>query len=455
MNTDITLKFNTGELKGKKITFSNHEIVTIGRDVDSCTLGIHRDVDSCTVVIPKSYQTVSQIHCTLKIDSPFVIVSDLNSKNGTWLNGDEIGGRAFDFSESEYKDEEIQSTNDFLMKPGDKLILGGFKKNKNGEGKIERCEIELEFINLNEYFKTENDFLGEGKMGVVKLVKDVNTKCLMAIKILKPNIEGVENNNKERILDWFLREFYNGRQINHGNVVKYYYLGLYDGRLATVMEYCPGGNLEKLIDRVDDNAEFDESLDKKIDLATQIIFQVFDAIDYIHRAAEAKVALADNRIYITNGMVHRDIRPDNILLMDDSLEKPVVKVIDLGFTKTYETSGKSDGTFRGEACGDWSYVPKQQVEGYLYAKPEVDVWATFATYYRMLVGIPPKGFIPDNEKKQVIERRATDILEYNSNLPIKLAFVINLGLIDDDDDLGIILKEALVAKKLIKHALNR
>ena len=442
MNTNVVLKFNTGESKGETITFSNHETVTVGRDEQSCKL-----------IIPESYKTVSRNHCSLTIDAPFVIVSDLNSKNGTWINEHKIGEAAIDFAKTEDIKNVIKSTNDFLLKPGDKLILGG-EKNKNGKVEIEGCELELEYVNLNDYFETVKDCIDEGRMGVVKLVKDkdVETKSLMAVKVLKNKIKGVSEDNMIRIKDWFVREFYNGRQLSdHDNVVNYYHLGSYNARPAIVMEYCPGGSLEKLFfNRIDDNIEYMKSIGKKIDLATKIIFQVFDALDYMHNKAEAKVALADNRIYITTGMVHRDIRPDNILLMDDSLENPVVKIVDLGFTKTFWAAGKSNNTYPDEACGDWSYVPKQQAQNYLYSQPKVDVWATFASCYRMLVGVPPKGFIPENGRQQVIKKRAVDIRVYNPDIPKKLAEVINNALIDDPD---IIVEKASKAKVQIMNAL--
>jgi Serine/threonine protein kinase len=434
MNTNVVLKFNTGKCKGTKKTFSNNQKVIVGRDEDNCTL-----------IIPDSYKTVSRIHCSLYIDAPFVLVDDHGSTNGTWIKEYDKKKVDFDFSKTGNKKKGIQRTNVFLMKPGDILVLGGGRINNEGKVEIKSCELRLEYLNLNDYFETvDDDFIGEGKMGFVRKVEDINTKCPMAVKMLKTKIDGVDEKNMERIKGWFLREFYNGRQLNHNNVVKYYYLGLFNNRPAIIMEDC-GKSLENLLLDIDK-----KNMEEKIALATEIILQALDGIDHIHNV-ETKVTLADNRIYTTKGMVHRDLRPANILLMDGVLENPVVKIVDLGFTKAYKTAGLTFNTFNGEACGDWNYVPKQQVVDYCYVEREADIWSLFATYYRILVGKTPKGDFSEKEKNKSANTTAIDILKMNPNIPKKLADIINKGLIDNPK---IEITTAEDAKKRIMEAFK-
>jgi len=115
----VILKFTKGSLKNQEYAYYQQTCVTVGRQ------------DDCTIVIPETDTSVSRNHCQLTIDPPEVTVRDLESTNGTFLNGILIGRRQKTDGTEEI---DIQSPTDFAMKPGDRLGLG-----KN-------CEIELIFV---------------------------------------------------------------------------------------------------------------------------------------------------------------------------------------------------------------------------------------------------------------------------------------------------------------------
>lgn len=83
-----------------------------------------------------------------------------------------------------------------------------------------------------------------------------------------------------------------------------------------------------------------------------------------------------------------------------------VKIGDFGLAKAFDRAGLSGLTRTGAVAGTVRYMPRTQVVDYKYAKPEVDVWATAATLYRMLTGTTPRDFPPGTDPIVVLLRES-------------------------------------------------
>ncbi|MDR3142033.1 MAG: protein kinase [Tannerellaceae bacterium] len=277
--------------------------------------------------------------------------------------------------------------------------------------------------------------LGRGGMGVVWLVEEKKTGEQMALKLMLP--EAAADKQSRRL---FLREAHIAGQLKHTNVVRQFNCGLSGDACFILMELCRGGSVFDLMKK---NGGI-----VSLDLATHIILQALDGLHYIHHA---QVAFTLNGTTATaDGVVHRNFKPDNIFLSDNS-SRPVAKVADFGLARAFEWSEKYDATTgQVEIAGTLPFMPRQQILDFRYAKPDVDVWAAAASYYNMLAGTYPKDFRGKDPYLAALTDPAVPIRRRNANIPEKLAAVIDTALIDRPN-IGV--RSALELKTAIENAL--
>jgi len=177
--------------------------------------------------------------------------------------------------------------------------------------------------------------LGEGGTGQVYLAEHDVLERQFAIKVLRRDLI-----SDQTAAERFRREARAASRMEHRNIV---YIndfgGLEDGRLYLVMEYIPGEELSIVI-----NAE------KRLPArrAAQIILQVADALEYAHG----------------RGVVHRDLKAENILLTTERQRTDVVKILDFGLAKILFGAGNLDTiTFKGQVFGTPEYIPPEQIVG--------------------------------------------------------------------------------------------
>jgi serine/threonine-protein kinase len=224
----------------------------------------------------------------------------------------------------------------------------------------------------------------------------------------------------ERAKRLFLRELETTRALNHPNVVRLRDGGCTEGTFFLTLEYCDGGTVDGLI-RQRGSLPVPEAVD--------IVLQALTGLDYAHNV-ELSVKLKDGSTKQARGLVHRDLKPQNLFL-SNSAGARVVKVGDYGLAKAFDLAGLSGLSCTSETAGTPVFMPRQQVIDYLYAKPEVDVWAMAATLYVMLTGQPPRDFVKGKDPWQVVlQSDALPILKRNATLPRRLAEIIDTALID-------------------------
>jgi serine/threonine-protein kinase len=197
------------------------------------------------------------------------------------------------------------------------------------------------------------EVLGRGGMGVVYKAWDSRLHRPVAVKML---LAGAYAEPRE--LERFLREAETVAGLSHGNIVQVYEAGDADGRPFFTMEFVEGGSLA----------------------------QKLKGVPHPPRQAAVLVATVAEAVHAAHlrGVVHRDLKPGNILLTADGTPK----VSDFGLARRLESGG--DLTLTGIPVGTPSYMAPEQSQGQRDAiGPATDVFALGAILYEMLAGRPP------------------------------------------------------------------
>jgi beta-lactam-binding protein with PASTA domain/predicted Ser/Thr protein kinase len=192
--------------------------------------------------------------------------------------------------------------------------------------------------------------LGAGGMADVYLAEDQQLGRKVALKLLHRRF--AEN---EGFVERFRREAQAAAGLQHPNVVGVYDRGSYDGTYYIAMEYLPGRTLKRLIR---DEAPLDPV--RSIDIAVQIL----KAARFAHH----------------HGVIHRDLKPHNVIV-DDSGH---VKVTDFGIAR----AGASDMTETGSILGTAQYLSPEQAQGHAVSASS-DLYAIGVVLYEMLTGRVP------------------------------------------------------------------
>ena len=199
--------------------------------------------------------------------------------------------------------------------------------------------------------------IGAGGMGEVYKARDTRLDRTVAIKVLPDHIA-----KREDLRARFEREARAVASLNHPNICVLHDIGRHEGAGYMVMEFMEGETLSARI------AKGALPLEQALKYATQIA----DALDRAHRA----------------GVVHRDVKPPNIMLTRDG-----VKVLDFGLAKSAASSTLAPGeatltaalTTEGKVMGPPQYMAPEQFEG-KEADARCDIWAFGAVLYEMVTG---------------------------------------------------------------------
>ena len=261
--------------------------------------------------------------------------------------------------------------------------------------------------------------LGRGGMGEVWKVREKKTGKYFALKTMLPQMA-----INEQAKTLFLREAKVSEQLDHKNVVRTYKSGCANGVFYILMDLCEGGSVDSLM------AKHGGKL--CLEQATLITLQVLDGLEYVHNVkvdVDIKKGLFNSTKEVeAYGLVHRDFKPGNIFLADNT-DYPVAKVADFGMAKAFETAGMSKVTKDGSAMGTPQFMPRQQAVNFRYSEPDVDVWAAAASYYNMLTGQFPRDFAPGKNPCMVLMTGSiVPIRQRDHSIPPKLAAVIDRAL---------------------------
>ncbi len=195
--------------------------------------------------------------------------------------------------------------------------------------------------------------LGEGGMGATYLARQKSMDRLVALKVLSESLS-----RNEQFVERFVREARLAGRMNHVNMVQCQDVGQSGGFHYLVMEYVEGRGVSDLIP---EQGGMDE------ERALHICIQVARALDFAHG----------------HGIVHRDVKPDNILVTEEG----VAKLCDFGLAR--DTGQDTRLTQTGMMMGTPHYVAPEQARGDREVGIRADIYSLGATLYHMVTGQPP------------------------------------------------------------------
>lgn len=384
----LRLNFRNGHHAGQRLEFTGPRTLILGR-------GSNTDVQI-------QDERISRRHCALRFEGGRLRIRDLGSGNGTLLNGRRVeeaearSGAVLTLGHTEIglqlvsavvpptyvsRDspptethrslaasagaERPQSVAEALgrsaggVAPGAPCAFCGqpiaarllpFAVVHRGRVLCPRCAPRAEVPG----YRFER-LLGEGGMGKVYLAEDLRRGRPVALKILK--LRGsFDAEDKLR----FEREASTAASLDHPNIVRVLEFGEAPPFVYCVMEFVRGRSLKEWIEHHGP-------------LPLTVVLRV------AHQVAQALQHAAARHV------VHRDVKPENILVTDEGH----AKLADFGLAKSTLTAGSSQLTRPGDGLGTLPYMPPEQIDEALFADHRSDIYSFGATVYHMLTGVPP------------------------------------------------------------------
>ncbi len=242
--------------------------------------------------------------------------------------------------------------------------------------------------------------VGEGGLGVVVAAKHLQLDQTVAIKYLRPRALGSKG-----VAERFLREARLAAKMRSEHVVHVYDVGtLPDGAPYMVMELLTGTDLGR-------------------QLTSTGPLTVERTIDYVLQACEA---LAEAHMA---GIVHRDIKPDNLFIATTAGGKSVLKILDFGISKMSakrSTSGElRDLTEAGDKFGTPVYMSPEQLLASGNVDARADVWAVGVVFFELLTGqLPFDGDSLPELCTAILNKPPISLVQLRSSLPPVLETII-------------------------------
>ncbi len=232
--------------------------------------------------------------------------------------------------------------------------------------------------------------LGQGGMGAVYLAHQISLDRKCALKVMSPAI--AENKN---FVERFIREARAMAKIEHPNVVRCYAVGEDKGVNYVAMELIDGNSMQDWME-------------------TKTTLEIGDALHVIIVCAQALAHAHKMNI------IHRDIKPDNILVTKNG----AVKVADLGLAKA--TDEDQSMTQSGTGLGTPLYMPPEQARNAKYVDARSDIYALGCTLYKFLTGTTP--YKADSTLELILAKekgKFTPAAKINKSVPEKLDLMID------------------------------
>jgi serine/threonine protein kinase len=387
----------------------------------------------------------------MEVNPPHVCVRDLGSLHGTIINGVKYGGRQKHETPEEGARRQYPQVD---LHDGDEIKVGKTKLRvqvttpqnapkavccqrcgkevtvevglgQDGDFVCAQCQQQIKDdpvalllallqqvnqqpadadIHLAEYDIKKK--LGEGGMGVVYLVQHKKTGRLAALKVMLSKV-AVNANAKQE----FLREIDNTRALKHPHIVEFLGSGVEKSTFYFLVEYCQGGSLYDLMQHRGGSLTLAE--------AGPIMLQALEGLAFAHK----------------QGFVHRDLKPQNILL-SGSESRWMAKIADLGLAKSFINAGLSGMTMTGGGfSGSLLFMPHEQVANFKYVKPVSDVWSMGASFYNMLTGNFPRPIKPGQDPVEaILNGNIVSIRQRYPQIPKDVATVIDCSVAQDPKD---------------------
>ena len=229
--------------------------------------------------------------------------------------------------------------------------------------------------------------IGQGGMADVYKAKDTILNRIVAIKVLRDKLS-----QDAMALVRFQREASAASRLSHPNVVDIYDVGEYEGMNYIVMEFIRGRTLKELIAQRG-------ALD--VDEAIGIMKQLVSAINHAHE----------------NNIIHRDIKPQNVLVKDDG----TIKITDFGIAVA---NGSVQLTFNNTVMGSAHYLAPETTQG-KEPNEQVDIYSLGIVFYELLTGkVPFTGKTPTEIAIKHLRKPMPFVRDFNPNIPQSVENII-------------------------------
>jgi hypothetical protein len=434
----VTLVVTSGPIRGQRFDFPCHDTFLFGRAPD------------CHARLAASDTSASRHHFLLEVNPPLARLRDLGSLNGTHVNGVRHGSRrgtespeeaaARDGAEIDLRDgDEIRvgvtvirvevsappSCSDcgrpilatertrcgwvggaYLCEACRRGTLTGRGPGGDASPLARPAAAPQVEDGGNAPGSTVGPYaierlLGKGGMGAVYLARRLGGEPSppVALKVMLPRM--VVDEGAQEI---FIREIEITRALRHPNIVGLLDFGKHQGRFYFALEYCAGGSAEQLRRRLGGRVPLPSTL--------HIAMGALEGLAAAHEA----------------GFVHRDLKPDNVLLGEDG----AARLADFGLAKSFQQAGLSGMTATGTVAGTLQFMPREQLTSYRQARPTTDVWSMAATLYYLLTGQYARDFAAHSDPRAVILKGGVvPLRRRDPSIPEDLAAVIDRALDDD------------------------
>jgi serine/threonine-protein kinase len=351
---------------------------------------------------------LSRRHCQLEMSGGAVLVHDLGSANGTFING-------------------IQATR-AAIQPGDVVTFGrswlrvvpeapqvkigagpaseGNETTRRFDKRAAKTAPERQYDSAggdDEVYPRIEGYdvfgtIGKGSFGTVFRAKSRKTGRLVAIKVI-PTGANAKPENVAR----FLREIEATGQLHHPNLVGVHGAGEAPHFAYLVMEYVEGETLARLLQREGSMTPL---------RALEVGRQVASALEHA----------------FSRGFVHRDVKPENILVD----QAGIAKLCDFGLVKNLAASSGANLTRPGQGFGSLAYMPPEQVREAARADQRADVYSLGATLYNMLTGRRPfSGPVNKGLLRRIMEEYPDPIPSIAPDVPPEAASIVERCLMKD------------------------
>ena len=414
----VNLKVVAGPYKGRIFSFTQHDSFLIGRSRDA------------HLYLPDD-RYFSRNHCLLEINPPRSFLRDLNSTNGTFVNGRRVahaflndgdriqGGETIllvEVTASEPSRDFSETTQDAMPRRPVLVMVEclncGRREQAQASAPDERltflcedCRIELKRSPQPIPGYDTVKLLGRGGMGCVMLGREQQTGRAVAIKTLLPEFA-----ISDKALKRFMREIDVAAALKHRNIVEFIDRGTHNGVVYLVTEYVDGADACKLAEASGGCLPYNDGI--------SIIAQALDALSYAH----------------AQGYIHRDFKDQNILVSGHS-PNLIAKLTDFGLAKSFTHSGMSGVTMAGEMAGTLAYMSPEQLRNFRDVKPQSDIYAVGMTAYSLLSGslaldITSKGSVNDTIRA-IFEQAAVPLRQRAPHLPAPVCDIVDRALAKD------------------------
>ena len=271
--------------------------------------------------------------------------------------------------------------------------------------------------------------LGRGGMGEVYLAEDIRLGRKVALKLLPDEFA-----NEAQRLARFRQEARAASALSHPNIVTIHEIGEVDSLHFMTTEFVDGQSLRQYGSK--GTIELTSALD--------IAVQVASALSAAHEV----------------GVVHRDIKPDNIMIRRDRL----VKVLDFGLAKfaagsqppaaTQAPTRLMVNTEPGVVMGTANYMSPEQARG-AEVDGRTDVWSLGVIIYEMLTGrVPFEGDTPTDVLSRILQKEPLPVVRYAPDVPEELQRIVTKSLAKDRDGRYQTIKDLLIDLQALRRRLD-